>query len=167
MSLCLYSLLMTEHDFRYLVPYIGQILKKKGLVYCGHWKSLTRVRLVKGIKSLLNRKQHLGTESQEGLSDLAISLSDIVRKPGNKCLDQKAPQNIELCVFGTSLISFFFCIWNNKSLVQKTSARVSRIKSITGLLGLCKDAVAYNLLMTLELSKPWTWTCSKQWRSGL
>lgn len=107
------------------------------------------------------------TENQEGLSGLAISLSDTVRKTGNKCLDQKALQNVELCVFGTSLISFFFYICNNTPWVQKSSARVSKIKGITKILGRYMDAVAYNLLMTLEWSKPRTWTCSKQWKSGL
>jgi len=47
-------------------------------------------------------------------------------------------------------------ICNNKTLVQKTSARVRKIKYITKIFGLCMGAVAYNLLIAQELSKPWT-----------
>lgn len=36
LTLYLYSLLMTEYAFEYLVPYIGYSLKESGLVYCVH-----------------------------------------------------------------------------------------------------------------------------------
>lgn len=139
MSLCLYNLLMTQYAFGYLVLPIGQSLKQRSLVYCLQ-KSLTRVRLVNEIKSLLNRKQHLGTETQEELLCLAISLLDSLRRSGNKFLDQKALQ--KLCLSGTSTTSLFFYTCNNKHLVQKANSEVSKIKGVNKITGVCMDAVA-------------------------
>lgn len=59
------------NDWAYLVLYIGQSLKQRNLVHFLQ-KSFTKVRLGNEIKSLLNRKEHLGTDTFEELFCLAI-----------------------------------------------------------------------------------------------